>query len=307
MSWINLCMRKESSMAKNIGYKGRGNLGESATEIDRVKEESQEKIKENPTTETYNIIARDVAQNTSLTSEEKKIILTEIESQLVYLLTTKCPEDYEDLKNEAKALSKMSQVSFILMAQRLKIIKEKGLYEKGGYPDFRTFIEKELPIAKTTVYCYIDIIHYFGVQTSELHDMLEKRESMNYSKLFPIIPLLKQEDSVIPAEEKNDIKTKYLQEIKSKSARKIKEEAHALKLKYKILKTSRLDQEESFLSNFIIMVERMPDILSQSDIKKLEDLRSNLGLIIDQNKSRGGVLEDWKETFFKNLKSVIES
>jgi len=138
-----------------------------------------------------------------------------------------CPDDYNSLKEEAKFLSGMTQYSFLLMGQRLLKIKEKELYKEDGYPDFKSFIEGELTIAKTTVYCYMDIYNFFGVQTSELE------EKIDYSKLFPVIPLLKSKNENIP---KDEIKKEFIKKMKIESAREIKEEARELKVKYGLVR-----------------------------------------------------------------------
>lgn len=166
-----------------------------------------------------------------------------------------CPDDYNSLKQEAKFLSGMTQYSFMLMAQRLSKIRDKELYKEDGYPDFKSFIEGELTIAKTTVYCYMDIYNFFGVQTSELE------EKIDYSKLFPVIPLLKSKNEDIP---KDEIKKDFISKMKIESAREIKEEAKALKVKYGLV---REKEEVRLVDKIKSEIEK----LTKEEIQEIRD------------------------------------
>jgi len=152
-----------------------------------------------------------------------------------------CPKDYESLKLEAIYLAGFAQYSTIILAQRCSIIHEKQLYLKDlnedgtvKYKDFKSWVEGELSISRQTVYKYMDLYKYFGhIESLEV--------SNSYSKLIPLLPLLKSDNKEIP---KRKIIVKYCDEIEIKSARKISDEALELKYKYGLLETP---QEELLL------------------------------------------------------------
>lgn len=93
------------------------------------------------------------------------------------------PENYQDLKQEVKFLEKVHNQSFIILAHRLKIIRDKELYKEDNYLNFKEFIEKELEVGRATVYNYINVVELFGVQHVG-HDI-------KTSNLFMALPLIK--------------------------------------------------------------------------------------------------------------------
>ncbi len=141
----------------------------------------------------------------------------------------KIDQSYPQLKMEVKQLANLTGISLLCMAQRLLIIRDKKLYQKDNYPNFKTFIENELRITKRTVYTYMDLILHFGVKTFSLHPDIE------HSKLIPAIPLLKSKINSIPKEE---IRKKYIELSKHKSARELKKIANEDKKKYQLIKVS---------------------------------------------------------------------
>jgi len=143
------------------------------------------------------------------------------------------------------------------MAQRLMKIRDEKLYEQGGYTDFRNFIDSELTIQRSTVYNYIDLINYFGVQTFG-HD-----QNLEPSKLIPALPLLKSENSEIPKEE---IKERFIADSKLHSAREMKKEADELKVKYSLTKEKELNLTSAVTS----FLSKLPEVLSA---KQREDLK----------------------------------
>ncbi|OHD73209.1 MAG: hypothetical protein A2355_06330 [Spirochaetes bacterium RIFOXYB1_FULL_32_8] len=146
-----------------------------------------------------------------------------------------CPSDYEKLKQEAKFLAQMTQKSFLLMAQRLCIIKSKKLYEKDGYKDFKIFVESELNISRQTVYKYLDILSFFGVAAL-------RHQNLDYSKLIPVIPILRAFS--IDEAEKEEIKKEYLQKAKTESFRDILKETADLKIQYGLVKQINYDAND---------------------------------------------------------------
>ena len=193
-----------------------------------------------------------IREDDIISDTERKELIKSFQDQFTSIFNfNNCPDDYESLKKEAKFLSKMTQYSFLLMAQRLLKIRDNQLYTGDGYDDFKSFIENELPIAKTTVYCYIDVYTLFGVQTSELDVKID------YSKLFPVLPILKSERDDIP---KDQLKSKFIREAQQKSAREIKDEAKELKIKYGLFKKGfQKPNFEKVVENFKKNIPFNPD------------------------------------------------
>ncbi len=203
------------------------------------------KFDESPKADSGNKVINLIKKDNKLGLQDKKNLLKLLEERYLEIFDfINCPEDYATLKTESVFLAKMTQNSFLLMAQRLKKIKDGELYKKDGYNDFKTFIEKELPIKRRTAYNYIDLINFFGVQTFA-HD-----KNLQSSKLLYAIPLLKSE---IEEYKKNDIKEKFLNDSKIMSARDLKKEAIELKEKYGLIKKENkipTDKIINYINNY---------------------------------------------------------
>ena len=213
-----------------------------------------------PSKENINQAITLINNSDNLSLSNKKDLLDNIKLNYIKIFNfNNCPDDYESLKSEAKFLSGITQYSFLLMAQRLQKIRDMELYQKDGYKDFKSFIEKELDIARTTVYCYIDVysLFYSGVQSTE-HET-----NTQFSKLFPVIPLLKTKNEKIP---KAKIKERFLSEIRSKSEKDIKEEAKELKIQYGLIKPT--DNKNRRKSNNQIILQVVKTI--RNKIKKIK-------------------------------------
>jgi len=201
-----------------------------ANEIETINNVVKEQIKEtekNPTKENIKKTIEKINQDELLSEKDKKKIIELIAKKYIEIFNfDNCPEDYESLKEEAKFLSTMTQYSFVLMAQRLKKIKDNKMYEKDGYPDFKRFVENEMPISRQTAYKYIDIITFFDVAPG-------RHEVFDYTKLNPFIPLLRAENNEIP---KDEIRKQSIKELKIKTKREMEEEARELKVKYGLIR-----------------------------------------------------------------------
>ncbi|OHD73207.1 MAG: hypothetical protein A2355_06320 [Spirochaetes bacterium RIFOXYB1_FULL_32_8] len=183
-----------------------------------------EDLHEKPTKENINKAIELIKKDTFIEKNNKDLLIDELRGNYVNLFNfDNCPEKYEDLKKEAKFLAGMTQYSFILMAQRLQAIQVGELYKKDGYPDFKAFIEKELEISRPTVYRYIDILSFFGVSAL-------RHEDIDYSKLQPIIPVLKR--ALISEAEKANIRSEFIEKAKTESFRDMMKDAKNLKIKY---------------------------------------------------------------------------
>ncbi|HOF00904.1 MAG TPA: hypothetical protein PK385_06405 [Spirochaetota bacterium] len=208
-----------------------------------------------PTSDKLNSIIKIIENDTSILIEDKKELLNSLQEKYISIFNfDNCPEDYEDLKMEAKFLSGVTQYSFMLMAQRLLKIRDNELYKKDGYLDFSSFIENELSISRSTVYNYIDIVTIFGVQP------VGRDENIEYTKLLPIIPILKApEGNNIP---KDEIKKRFLSEIRNKSKTEIIDEANRLKLEYGLVKERKIkDQiDKSFKKFYELLLNDAKDL-----------------------------------------------
>lgn len=191
-----------------------------------------------------------------LDEKNKEIILDKLRLEYIEMFNfDNCPVEYQELKKEAKFLAGITQYSFLLMAQRLKKIKDGELYKVDGYGDFKEFIEKEINISRGTAYKYIDIFTYFGVSLGR-HD----EEDIEYTKLVPVIPLMKSTN--IQDDEKESIKNKFISELKEKSKNEMETEAKELKMKYGIINKSN---ERRLLEQ----IKRQTNKLSNVEIEEL--------------------------------------
>jgi len=263
-------------MAKSFSPTKRRNLADVAEEITHMEHKTAESLSlldECAYAGQVLAVVKQVEKDSLLPQADRENLISTLKSSFFHLFNLDyCPEDYESLKAETKFLLGINQSSFILMAQRLKKIRDGKLYEQDGYNDFKSFIEKELPIAKTTVYCYIDVLTYFGVQSTELE------KNLDYTKLFPLLPLLKSEEITIPKEE---IRQEYLQKIQVEPLRQIKEEAKVLKEKYGL---SKPVQPLPSLDNLIMSFKKqIPATLKAEDLDKLNLLVSFLKEKIHQH------------------------
>lgn len=198
-----------------------------------------------------------------LALEEKDRIVQEIKNSFITRFNFEnCPADYQSLKSEAIFLAKINQSSFLLMAQRLLKIRDEELYIEE-YSDFREFIANEIELARSTVYNYIDLIKYFGVQTFG-------HETVKPSKLIPALPLMKAD---IP--DKDYIKSRFIEVAKDEniSARHIKTEADEYKVKYGIVKEKQSAGRVKVLKKAVKALGDLPE-------KELSDLKA---IIIDLN------------------------
>jgi len=230
--------------------------------MDIQTKEEVKKFVENPVKERYKEVENIIISDIKITNDDRGKLIETIKEVFIKTFNfDNCPDDYEELKKEAKFLAGVTQYSFLLMAQRLIKIRDNELYKNDGYPDFITFIKNELTIAKRTTYHYINIIECFGVPALALD------EDIQYSKLLPFIPILKSGNLDIP---KQKLKERVFNEIKTKSYRELESEAKQIKIKYGILKDS--EKMSEFEKLLLKVRKRIPENLSENEefqIKKL--------------------------------------
>ena len=212
-------------------------LSSKVSKIDKSTKEALNIVENNPTQEYVDNAIKLIEKDRYLSVNEKDEILEEIKNRFINVFSfDNCPDDYEALKVEAKFLSGISQYSFLLMAQRLKKIRDKNLYVEDGYNDFKEFIETELNVSRRTAYNYIELIECFGVQALA-HDNIDT------SKLIPTLPILNSDNKAIPKEE---LKYKFIEDSKNKTFRELQEETRELKIRYGIgsKKTNKTEFEK---------------------------------------------------------------
>lgn len=200
--------------------------------IEGVEKETKEAIEifqKSPTPENATTAIASLAKDNEILEHEKNEIIETINGIILTKYNfNNCPDDYQALKKEVKILAGINQYSFLLMAQRLKKIRDEKLYEADGYQDWNEFINNELPIARASAYNYIMLLECFGVQTFGRLD-----GGVGISKLIPFISVINNIDQET---EKNDLIQKLLEDIKTKSARELADEARDLKVKLRISK-----------------------------------------------------------------------
>jgi hypothetical protein len=173
-----------------------------------------------PTKEKMPIVLRAVETDSRLSVEIKNDIIERLKTDFAYLFSRDIPDDYQSLKEESKLLAKFAQTSFVLLAIRLKKIRDEELYREDKYTDFKSFVESELDIARSTAYNYIDLVSVFGARTFE-------NSKIDPSKLISAIPLLRMNG--VPVD---SIKKEIISDARNLSAREISEKVKLLKEEY---------------------------------------------------------------------------
>jgi len=257
-------------------------LAEKADMALKTRESISQLINE-PSKNNLDIALQQISNDKIIGNQRKIELLDKLKIKYVELLNfDNCPDDYDTLKHEIIFLYGVSHYSFLLMAQRLLKIREDKLYlseidENGNkiYLSFENFITNGLKISKTVAYESMNVYECFGVRLTELGNDIE------YTKLVPIVPLLKSINSEIPKEE---IKEKYLKEIKNKSQNEIRKEAKELKIKYGLLKRNLIITDE-YDKIFNPLYKKLNEKISDEDIEKIEEHISRIKNIILKNKN----------------------
>lgn len=249
-------------------------LSEAAENIENMSEEtgaSIDELIESPRKENVVKTLAAIRRDPLLQVGEKAELLTSLRSQFAGMFSLdNCPDDYESLKLEAIFLSDLTQASFVLLGQRLLKIRDDELYIADGYKDFKSFVEKEIKIARSTAYNYIDLVSVFGVQT------FGHEGAPDPSKLIPLLPVLKSKNDDIPTDK---IKSQYIEKAKTESARDLKDDIKQLKIQYGLAKEpediDRLDRA------FNILLTAIPSKLNAVDKKKIRNYIKKLNSLLN--------------------------
>lgn len=263
-------------MAKNFDMtkmKRGKSLAEAAQSIEDIGEDTVRSIDdliESPRKEKVTGTVAAIRRDPLMKETDKKMLLDVLRGQFADLFNFQnCPEDYESLKLEAHFLSDLTQFSFLLLGQRLKKIRDNELYRQDGYDDFKAFVEQEIKIARSTAYNYIDLISVFGVQT------FGHRNPPDPSKLIPLLPLFKANREDIPEQK---LKSRFIEEAKTKSARDIQEEAKKLKIKYGLAKEPEdVDRLEKAFNGLMGVI---PEQLTPADKKRIRSFINKLNALL---------------------------
>jgi len=125
-----------------------------------------------------------------------------------------------------------------------------------------------MPINKSTAYNYISILECFGVQTFGL-------ENIEYTKLLPIVSILKSKD--ITVLQKENIKGTYIIKAQNESAREIQKEAHELKTKLGLTKTTTKDDIDlKKLKEFERFFDSIKSSYSKEKYQSIANLKTQL-------------------------------
>jgi len=187
-------------------------------------------FEKNPQKEELPKVIEVIKKDTSLPDVQKEVLINRLKEDFVTLFSfNNVPEDYSSLKFESKFLADLTHYSFASLAVRLKKIRDEELYREDKYSNFKSFVDCELSINRTTAYNYIDLVTYFDVQTFE--------HVSEPSKLIPALPLLKSAsiNKDIPV---SKIKKDIVKQSQTMSARELNDHIKELKMEYGISKPS---------------------------------------------------------------------
>jgi len=237
--------------------------------IDTLKQQ----IENSSTKNELAIITNQIKNNDLLTQTDKLELLKSIffKYQKQFFDVS---NDYEDLKkdisfflDDIKAYSGLTQIGFILIAKRLKLIRDNELYKQDGFSDFQSFFVNVLKIPKSTTYIYISIIEIF----KDLFESNQLDFSIEYSKLIPFLPLLKNHK--IQEAEKQEIKNNAIHLLSENTSKKdITKIAKDLKSKYKLTKEKPKVKIDKIVNSFL---KKLPKDLNQEEketiIRKIQE------------------------------------
>jgi hypothetical protein len=232
-----------------------------------LQEEIVGPLEENLTLENMYRRMRVISEQVGLTQRERNRLINELTKQFAFVFNAHdYSRDYETLKKEVKFLATLTRYSFLHMAKRLIIIRDNKLYRKDGYATFKDFIEEEIPLSRSTVYNYIDIVTFFGVQ------LVGQTADFEYSKLLPVLPLLKANNDRIPKEE---IKEKFLQGVETKTKSELTREAQKYKKLYGLVQTRSIGLSAVF--RYVLKnVPKNPNTHEKEIVWKMIEYLTNL-------------------------------
>lgn len=204
----------------------------------------------------------------------------DIEAGLSAFTYEKAPLNYHDLKEEIKFLEKVHAQSFVILAHRLKIIRDNELYKEDGYTDFKSFLENELNITRTMVYNYIKVLEVYGVNPG-LHE-----ENIKITSLVRTLPYAE-----------NYPEDKELLFLKSKELSRRDLEKYLKSYYQKTLKNQEIEEandwyfsKEELLSNSKFLREGMKSKTLDHMLKEIVNFR---------------ILEDPKDKKILKIKKIL--
>ncbi|KAL0266198.1 UNVERIFIED_CONTAM: hypothetical protein PYX00_011915 [Menopon gallinae] len=150
------------------------------------KEALQLDIPDKKTKEVLEETLSKAEKDPQLKSKDRSNILSALIAHYDYLFSSdEISRDYFTLKEEVKFLAGLTAVSYVIMAKRLRKIRDHKLYLADGYSKFEQFVDEELSLARNTVYKYMDVVNIF--EKDLLHNKITEP-----SKLIEALPLVKR-------------------------------------------------------------------------------------------------------------------
>ncbi len=271
------------SKRKNIAAALSGEINADNMEIMKSMEHAEKKTQnevievldaDDPKPAKINTVVELVKNDNKLTKEEKKTITSKLNKLFTERYTLEnCPSSPDELREEAKYLSKLNRASLILIAQRAKEIRDHKYYLEWDYNDFKAWVEGDLKLNRTTVYKYIDLFDFFGVEAL--------RHSPSPSVLLPTIPLMRSKE--ITEIEKVSLRKTIIEESKLYSYREMEEKAKNLKLKHGLIsENNNIKISEKIIDKDLKKIKairqagNIPAILELKDESELKFLKKQL-------------------------------
>jgi len=304
-------------MSKKNFSKNNEERHESLTELNvsfEMAKETRDVIKnvnEEPNIKNIEIAKEVILEDNIISAENKNELLLKLADIIFENISIyNIPDSYEQLKYESKYLSGLSQYSLFAMAPRLKKIKNGYKYleekdDKGNsiYTDFKDFVENELNMSRQTAYKLIDIYDYYG---SRVAPGRHANILIQYTKLYPTLPLLKAENNIVNKKEKDEIKEYFWTSMLNNISRsELEKEANELKLKYGIIEKKEIQNPVDVNYNYKLKGNQIKignDTIELSPNFDSEKARyfKNIIKIVSNNKENG------KETYLATIKKGDE-
>ena len=140
-------------------------------------------------------------------------------------------------KSKKELEIELGQEEDTIRAQNKNVVRESNVNQPMWVCNIQMHnhdVEEELPLSRGTVYNYMDIVVHFGVKP------VGHEEEIEYSKLIPVLPLLRAQNDTIP---KNELKKHFLKQAGLRSKREIIEEVREYKRKYGLEHERSIDIE----------------------------------------------------------------
>jgi hypothetical protein len=173
-------------------------------------------------------VADAIANDSNLDRGEKTVLSEWILGELDRLITEDLSDDYEQLKWEAKFYASLTEKAFVVMALRLRKIRDGELYLSDGYNSFSSFIAGELDSSRTTAYRYMQLTDHYT--PAELHRVEHP------SRVFEALSLLSYSKDRLSPENYQEVRGTVLEQVEDTSVDRsvLRKELKRIAVRYKI-------------------------------------------------------------------------